>query len=209
MAVSNTRLRNALALVRVVTGVLFLFAGAHKIASWEFAKIEFPRFLWEATHGGAVGFYSDFLSSVVSQHVSGTAALVAFVELFIGIGLVLGLAVRPVSLVGILYSINLMLATWNVPGADQPMWQYLDNATRVILLLSVFLLLGFGHAGESWGLGALYHKRRRRDLEESIQREDSALPKVGAYSRSYLDERDEVQREWELHGPGDSSRLKT
>jgi uncharacterized membrane protein YphA (DoxX/SURF4 family) len=144
---SNSRLRNALVLARILTGVLFLFAGAHKVASWEFAKIEFPVFVWNATHGAAVGFYSDFLTSVVTQRVSGTAALVAFIELFIGIGLLLGLAVRPVSLLGMLYSLNLMLATWNVPGADEPMWRYLDNASKLILMFFVFLLLGVGHAG--------------------------------------------------------------
>lgn len=82
MAYSHSRLRKTLAVVRVLTGVVFLFAAAHKISSWEFAKIEFPQFVSEAAHGAAVGFYGDFLSSVAGQHLAGFAALAAFIELF-------------------------------------------------------------------------------------------------------------------------------
>lgn len=80
MAYSHLRLRRTLALVRILTGVLFLFLGAHKISSWEFAKVEFPQFIWDATHGAAVGFYADFLSSVVKSYPSGIAVLVALTD---------------------------------------------------------------------------------------------------------------------------------
>src|SRR5438477_10699380 len=109
MAYSDLRLRKTLALIRILTGILFLSASIHKISSWEFAKIEFPDFVWGAIHGGAASFYADFLSSVVAQHPSRWAAVVASTELFIGFGLVLGLAVRPVSVVGMSYTVNLML----------------------------------------------------------------------------------------------------
>jgi len=210
MAYSHSRLRKTLAAIRILTGVVFLFAAAHKISSWEFAKIEFPQFVWDATHGAAVGFYGDFLGSFIWQHPSGYAALVAFTELFIGVGLVLGLAVRPVSLVGMLYSVNFMLATWNAPGANEPTWRHLDNASKLILLFFLFLLFGVGHAGENWGLGSLYHHRRHQRWEQQAEGGElktSAVPKIESDSRRYLYE-DEFRPESEAGADSDNFRLK-
>jgi uncharacterized membrane protein YphA (DoxX/SURF4 family) len=198
MAYSHSRLRKTLAVVRILTGVLFLFAAAHKISSWEFAKVEFPQFVSEAAHGAAVGFYGDFLSSVAGQHLAGFAALVALIELFIGVGLVLGLAVRPISILGSAYMVQLMLATWNVPGPNEPMWRYLDNSCKLLALLFLFVLFGFGHAGENLGLGSLYHHRRHRTWEHPEgdgELEASAIPEVKFYGRSYRNENDEAPQE--------------
>lgn len=160
MAYSHARLRKTLVVVRLLTGALFLVFGAYKISSMEFARVGFPQFVWEATHGGAVGFYGRFLDSFVWDNTGKYAILLGFLELLIGIGLLLGLVVRPVTLLGMIYSVNLMLATWMTPGPDQPLWRYLDGEMRYIGLFLLFLLLGVGHAGETWGLGALYHRRR-------------------------------------------------
>ena len=207
MAYSHSRLRKTLALIRVLTGILFLFAAAHKISSWEFAKIEFPHFVWEAAHGAAVGFYGDFLSSVAGQHLAGFAALVAFVELFIGIGLVLGLAVRPISILGAFYMLHLMLATWNTPGPNEPLWRYLDNGGKLIALMFLFVLFGLGHAGESLGLGALYHRRRYRKWEHAAPDPElgkSAMLEIEPYSRHYRNEQAELPQEPQT----DSGRIK-
>jgi uncharacterized membrane protein YphA (DoxX/SURF4 family) len=209
MPYSHSRLRKTLAVVRVLTGVLFLFAAAHKISSWEFAKIEFPQFVSEAAHGAAAGSYGDFLSSVAGQHLAGFAALAAFIELFIGVGLVLGLAVRPISILGSLYMVHLMLATWNVPGPNEPMWRYLDNGGKLFALLFLFVLFGCGHAGENWGLGSLYHQRRHRKWEHPEpdgELETSTMANSESYSQRYRNERDEFPQEPELRT--DSDRLK-
>jgi uncharacterized membrane protein YphA (DoxX/SURF4 family) len=201
MAYSHSRLRKTLAVVRVLTGVLFLFAAAHKISSWEFAKIEFPQFVSEAARGAAVGFYGDFLSSVAGQHLTGFAALAAMIEFFIGVGLVLGLVVRPISILGAVYMVHLMLATWNVPGPNEPMWRYLDNGGKLIPLLFLFVLFGFGHAGENWGLGSLYHHRRHRKWEHQEpegELETSAIAKSESYRRRYRNEKDEFPQEPEI-----------
>jgi uncharacterized membrane protein YphA (DoxX/SURF4 family) len=211
MAYSHSRLRRMLAVVRVLTGVLFLFAAAHKISSWEFAKVEFPQFVSEAAHGAAVGFYGDFFSSVAGQHLAGFAALAAFIELFIGVGLVLGLAIRPISILGSVYMVHLMLATWNVPGPNEPMWRYLDNGGKLIPLLFLFVLFGFGHAGENWGLGSLYHHRRHRkwkQQEPDGELETSAILKIEPYSRRYRNEKDEHPQEAEPHTDFDRFKLR-
>jgi uncharacterized membrane protein YphA (DoxX/SURF4 family) len=167
MAYSHSRLRKTLACVRLLTGVLFVVLGAYKVSSLEYAKNDFPLLLWKVTHGAAVGFYGDFLNSFVWDYPGKIAVMLGFTEPFIGVGLLLGLAVRPVSLFGMLYTANLMLATWMAPGANQPLWRYFDNAEKLIALFFLFLLFGVGHAGENWGLGALYHHRRHRKWEES------------------------------------------
>lgn len=168
MAYSHARLRKTLALVRIVTGAVFLVFGASKISSLEFARVGFPQFLWDATHGAALGFYGSFLQSLgVSHSAAKFAVLVGFVELFIGIGLLLGLVVRPIALLGMVYTVNLMLATWMTPGPDQPLWRYLEPQMGHVTLFFLFLLFGIGHAGENWGLGALYHHRRHLRWEQS------------------------------------------
>jgi len=180
MAYSHARLRNTLAVVRILTGVLFLVFGVYKISSMEFARAGFPQFLWEATHGGGVGFYGRFLDSFVWESTGKYAILVGFVELFMGIGLLLGLVVRPIALLGMVYSVNLMLATWMLPGPGQPLWRYLDGEMRYIALFLLFLLLGVGHAGENWGLGAIYHHHRHLDWEkdEPVSPQDFAEENV-------------------------------
>ena len=211
MAYSHSRLRKTLAVVRVLTGVLFLFGAAHKISSWEFAEIEFPRFVSGAAHGAAVGFYGDFLSSVAGQHLAGFAALAAIIELFIGVGLVLGLADRPISILGSAYMVHLMLATWNVPGPNEPMWRYLDNDGKLLALLFLFVLFGSGHAGENWGLGSLYHHHRHRKWENGEpegELETPAIAKSESYSQHYRNEKEEGPQEPELQPDADRIKLR-
>lgn len=190
MAYSHSRLRNTLALIRVLTGLMLLVAGAHKISSLEFAQIEFPALLRQASNGAAVGFYADFLDSVVRQHTGGWAVLIGLTELFIGVGLLLGLAVRPVSLVGIFYTVNFMLATCMAPGWNEPLWRYVENQSKLIMMFFLFLLFGIGHAGENWGVGSLYHHRRRHKWEEFEQGEDKAPPgtSVESFRMRYVDD---------------------
>lgn len=165
MAYSHARLRNTLALVRILTGATFVVFGSYKISSMQFARVGFPQFLWDATRSGAFRFYAGFLESVVWQNPGKYAVLVGFVELFIGIGLLLGLVVRPISILGMVYMVNLMLATWMAPGPDEPLWRYLDGQMQHIALFCLFLLFFMGRAGENWGLGALYHHRRHLGWE--------------------------------------------
>lgn len=204
MAYSHARLRNTLAFVRVMTGVLFLVGGGLKISSWDFARNEFPQFVWDAIRGTAVGFYGEFLTSVAVQHLSRAAAVVAFTELTIGVGLFLGLAVRPVSLLGMFYSVNLMLATWNQPPGTELNARYMDNLIKLILMFFMFLVFAIGHAGENWGLGSLYHRRRRarwERLEVDVGKEEAK--KTEAFSRRYLEETDDHRRQARLRAGSD------
>ncbi|MBZ5567659.1 MAG: DoxX family protein [Acidobacteriia bacterium] len=209
MAYSHSRLHRTLALVRILTGVLFLFLGAHKISSWEFAKVEFPQFVWDATHGAAVGFYATFLNNAFESHPSGMAFLIGLTELFIGVGLVLGLAVRPISVLGMVYMLNLILATWMAPGSNVDLWRYLDNESKLITMFFLFLLFGIGHAGESFGLGALYHRRRRLKwaAAEAGQEESADDRKYDKIDQRYGTDEEHAARGRELGSHSMHSRL--
>lgn len=165
MAYSHSRLRKTLAVVRILTGVVFVSTGAFKISSIQFAKVLFPAFLGDALQGGAVEWFRPVLQWIVSTGPGRVGVTIGFVELFIGIALVLGLAVRPAALLGMLYSFWLLLATWNVASNAPAMTQSDEHHFRNLFPFLVFLLLGVGHAGETWGLGSLYHRHRARKWE--------------------------------------------
>ncbi len=171
MAYSHSRLRKTLALVRIVTGIVFVSVGAYKVTSLDFAKLMFPDFLQDAIQGAAVSWVRPILEWIVSYGPARVAVMIGFLELFIGIALVLGLTVRPAALLGMLYSIGLFLATWN-PAPEAPsMLQSAEHQFRNLFPFFVFLLLGVGHAGETWGLGALYHHHRLQKLERERARQ--------------------------------------
>src|SRR5205814_2003694 len=137
---------------------LFLDLGWYKVSSLEFSRVDFPQFLFYSIQGSAIDFYGRFLSAYVLPNIGKWAIGIGFLELFIGVGLLLGLAVRPVCLVGMTYMVNLLLATWYQPSPAEPLWHYPDEQIRHAVPFFIFLLLGIGHAGENWGFGALYHK---------------------------------------------------
>ena len=182
MAYSHSRLRKTLALVRMLTGLVFVLTGAFKISDLQFAKTQFPNFLDAAIQGGAAEWFRPVLEWFVSIGPARVGVMIGFVELFIGIGLVLGLAVRPAALVGMLYSICLFLATWNEVSSNAAgMLTSTEHQFLSVFPFVVFLLLGVGHAGETWGLGSVYHRQRARKWE----REQAApQPEVAAEDES-------------------------
>ncbi len=167
MAYTHVRLRKTLALVRIATGLLFIDLGWYKVSSIQFARIDFPQFLYDAISGGAIDWYGKFLTTYALHNSTKVAVIVGFVELFIGVGLVLGMLTRLVSLVGMIYMVNLVLATWYQPFPGEPLYHFPDEQWRHVVPFMLFLLFGIGHAGENWGLGALYHRKRHQRWERS------------------------------------------
>ncbi len=166
MAYTHARLRNTLAIVRIGTGLLFLDLGWYKVNSIEFARVDFIQFLADAVTGGAPAWYATFLRTVVFPQPTKWAVAIGFLELALGVGLVLGLAIRVMSLAGMVYTANMAIATWHQAAANEPLWHFPDEQLRYILPFFILLLLGIGHAGENWGLGALYHKHRHKRWEK-------------------------------------------
>lgn len=188
MAYTHTRLRNTLALVRIGFGLLFIDMGWYKVNSVQFARIDFPQFLYDAIGGSAIDFYGRFLSNYVLHNATKWAVGIGFLELTLGVALVLGALTRLVSLVGMFYMVNLALATWYQPAPGEPLYHYPDEQIRHAVPFLIFLILGIGHAGENLGLGSLYHRRRHKQWEKNWEVKivpglPSLQPKIKVSSR--------------------------
>ena len=167
MAYTHTRLRNTLALVRIGFGLLFIDMGWYKVNSVQFARVDFPQFLNDAIGGSAIDSYAGFLSKHVFPSATKWAVGIGFLELILGVALVLGALTRLVSLVGMFYMVNLAFATWYQPAPGEPLYHYPDEQIRHAVPFLIFLILGIGHAGENFGLGSLYHRRRHKQWEKN------------------------------------------
>ena len=176
MAYSHSRLRKTLALVRIMTGAVFLSLGAFKVSSLEFGKFIFPDFLDAAARTGAPAWFRPLINAILNYGPARVGVFFGFVELSIGVALVLGLAVRPACLLGFLYSAWIMLATWNPVEGSASMLQTTDHQFRALFPLMVFALLGVGHAGETWGVGSLYHRRRAKAWGDETPRPEPRPP---------------------------------
>jgi len=85
------------------------------------------------------------------QHPVASGYAVAVAELLIGLSMVLGFWVRPFSVLGALFMLNLVLSTWVLPGGTPP-WRYLGNQLDNIPLMMLFILFFVHDAGATLGL---------------------------------------------------------
>src|SRR5215471_11881355 len=102
--------------------------------------------------GAAFSWHSDFAQNIVLPHFLLFAPLVYAAEVFIGISLMLGLAIRFGALLGALMAINLWLGLYRTPN-EWP-WTY-------FFLIVIQLLFVIYHAGRSLGADALIQDRLR------------------------------------------------
>ena len=149
-----------LAVVRMATAIFFLLFGEYKVFGTSFAQGGFQQYLEGWVQGGAVSFYRPFLADLILPHAVFFAYLVGVVELFVGICLLLGLWVRPVSVVGALHMLSLTLATWWEPGHGLPLWQYFGSELDHLPLLFLFILFFVAEAGREWGLDGYLAQRQ-------------------------------------------------
>jgi thiosulfate dehydrogenase (quinone) large subunit len=131
--------RAALAFLRVYLGVVFLQSSWFKIR-------EGNRLVFSGGHP----FYQEFLRQVVEPQASLFAVLIAWGELLVGVTLVLGLVTRFSAALGLLLSINAMLAT----GA----WLWTPSSPEAAYA-AIALALLIGAAGRTFGLDALLARR--------------------------------------------------
>jgi uncharacterized membrane protein YphA (DoxX/SURF4 family) len=86
--------------------------------------------------------------------------VVGILELWIAASLILGLWVRPTSILGALFMLNLTLSTWWAPGHGVAFWRYFGAELDTIPLLFLFLIFFASDAGRCWGLDAAMRPRR-------------------------------------------------
>jgi uncharacterized membrane protein YphA (DoxX/SURF4 family) len=136
----------------MATSVFFLLFGEYKVAGPGFAQGGFQTYLQDYIANSAVSFYRPVLTGLVLPHAVFFAYLVGVVELMIGISLLIGLWVRPACVVGILFLLNMLLATWWEPGHGVPVWRYFGNELDHLPLLLLLIICFAADAGRVWGL---------------------------------------------------------
>jgi uncharacterized membrane protein YphA (DoxX/SURF4 family) len=148
-----------IAAVRIATSVFFLLFGEYKVAGPGFAHGGFQTYLRDYIATSAVSFYGPVLVYIVLPHAVFFGYMVGVIELFIGISLLLGFWVRPGCLVGIVFLLNLTLASWWDAGHGVPVWRYFGARLDTLPLLLLLVIFFAADAGSIWGLDG---KRRPR-----------------------------------------------
>jgi len=152
MATTSSTAARTMAGARMATSIFFLLFGEYKLAGPGFAHGGFQGYLHDYIANGAVGFYRPLLSGLVLPHAVFFGYLVGAVEVFIGVSLLLGLWVRTGSVLGVLFMVNLTLATWWEPGRSAPVWRYFGAELDHLPLLLLFIIFFAADAGRVWGL---------------------------------------------------------
>lgn len=145
-------LLRTVAVVRIATSVFFLLFGEYKVVGPEFAHHGFQTYLQDYIANSVVSFYRPVLSSLVLPHAVFWGYFVGVLELLIGISVLLGLCVRPACILGILFLINMLLATWWAPGRGVPIWRYFGAELDHLPLLLLLIIFYAADAGRVWGL---------------------------------------------------------
>jgi uncharacterized membrane protein YphA (DoxX/SURF4 family) len=160
MSYSHRRFRRLLAVIRILFGIVFLYYGATKLFDPDFFARGYS-FALSAMRYTVAQWYTPVLEIMIGNPAK-YAFVSGMVELFLGIGLLLGLAVRPVSVVGMLYVINKMVMSWHPVMTVPTSGQYLELHLAQLGMVCLFLIFAVEHAGETWGLGSIYHAERAR-----------------------------------------------
>ncbi len=127
-------------LLRVYTGIFFLYYGWSKITNDKFAD-GLAGFL--GSQDGTFGFYRPFVESVVIPNKGLFAVLVTYGELALGIALILGLATRYAAFAGAFLVANF----WFAKGQG-----ILAAQNHDIIWVIILIVLGGLHAGRVMSL---------------------------------------------------------
>jgi thiosulfate dehydrogenase (quinone) large subunit len=148
----SAALPKTIAGVRIATSVFFILFGQYKVFGPGFTHGGFQQYLRSYVDYSAVTLYKPFLADLVLPHAVFFGYLVGLVELFIGVCLLLGIWVRPASILGALHMVSLTLATWWGPGPGAPVWRYFGAELDHLPLLFLFIIFFVADAGKEWGL---------------------------------------------------------
>ena len=172
----GTARRNALALagLRIAVGCLFLIFGQYKVFGTQFTlRGGFQWWINNFLHDGAAyPFMVPILKGFVLPHATAISFLVAYGELAIGLGLVLGMCVRIASGFGFAYMLSLLFSS-NYPSAHVPLWQYfgasLDHSVLALCFLA-FLVASSDEALSIKGAFVEFRKGKRSSDKTRVHR---------------------------------------
>lgn len=147
----NTR---ALAFLRIGVGILFLIFGEYKVIGTQFTLGGgFQFWINKFLEGGVYPFMEPVLRGFVLPHATLIAFLVAYGEFCIGIGLVLGILVRPASVGGLALMLAMIFSA-DYPGANAAFWQYFGASLDHSVFALCFVAFLIGHSDEVWSARA-------------------------------------------------------
>jgi len=130
-----------IALLRVYTGVFFLYFGVRKVLHDNFAE-GLTGFV-SSNLENSVGFFRPVLESVVLPNASVFAFFVAWGEVLLGVALILGLATRYASAAGAV----MVGCFWLTKGQF-----ILDAQNHDVIWFFILVVLAGLHAGRTMGL---------------------------------------------------------
>ena len=148
-----------IAITRIATGFLFLLFGEYKVAGPAFAHGDFQKYLDGFIQTEAVSFYRPVLVHIVAPHAVFWGYAVGVLELWIAASLLLGIFVRPTSIVGALFMLNITLSTWWGAGHGVALWRYFGAELDTIPLILLFVIFFASDAGQAWGIDRALRKR--------------------------------------------------
>jgi uncharacterized membrane protein YphA (DoxX/SURF4 family) len=148
-----------IAAVRIATSIFFLLFGEYKVAGPGFAHGGFQSYLHDYIATTAVSFYRPVLVHIVLPHAVFFGYAVGVIELLVGISLLLGLWVQRACIVGILFLLNLTLASWWDAGHGAPIWRYFGARLDTLPLLLLLIIFFAVDAGQVCGLDGIRHPR--------------------------------------------------
>jgi thiosulfate dehydrogenase (quinone) large subunit len=153
---SDAGLRNsqALAVLRIGVGILFLVFGEYKVFGTQFTLHGgFQFWINKFLDGGVYPFMVPVLRGFVLPHATLFAFLTAYGELAIGLALLLGLCVRPASAAGFIFMLALLFSS-DYPGAHAAFWQYFGASLSHSVFALCFAVFLIGRADAVWSVKA-------------------------------------------------------
>jgi thiosulfate dehydrogenase [quinone] large subunit len=158
-SVSDTRNSQAIALLRIGVGLLFLIFGQYKVFGTAFTLHGgFQFWINKFLEGGAYPFMAPILRGFVLPHATAIAFLVAYGEFAIGLGLAAGVLVRSASLGGLILMLTMLFSS-DYPGAGAPFWQYFGASLSHSVFVLCFAAFLLGRADSVWSVAALRRTR--------------------------------------------------
>lgn len=141
------------AVVRILTGVLFIALGFGKVTG-PFVRGGFAKSAEQLAREGWP-FWGSFLKSFVLPRAEVFGWIVGLGELAVGIGLLLGFLTRIAAVSGALLLVAILLGQSYVPGATWDHWITAALPTKLGLLL-LLLIAAVGYA--AWGLDGVVRR---------------------------------------------------
>ena len=156
----SPRAAYGVAIVRILTGVIFVAEGASKVLG-DFVRGGFAKAVREIA-AEAWPIWASFLRSIVLPNAGVFGWLFALAELSLGIGLLLGLLTRAASVCGVILMTLILLGQTRVAGGSWEKWVTAGLTAKFAFLLLWLLFLA--NAGHVWAVDAALRRggpRRR------------------------------------------------